>query len=200
MLLKCVQCEDRSGYVHQKKKKKKPGERVLGMLFLSNEWEKRRWVRRRQRWKRGKGERENEGWRLWQEFSVSVSVWLTPRKTRLEQGWESDFSRELWQETLFLRGEGCRSTAMELSQNLFSPKHLCFFLSQKLLCISFIPIFSRSGPQFIIRSLYLLRLSRSRVQAKKALSRRYHISHLRLLTGWRAMKTRSHLSREGCIS
>lgn len=198
MLLKCVQCEDRSGYV--KKTKKKKLVRVLGMLFLSNEWEKRRWVRRRQRWKRGKGERENEGWRLWQQFSVSVSAWLVPRKTRLEQGWESDFSRELRQETLFLRGEGCRSTAMEHSQNLFSPKHLCFFLSQKPLCISFIPIFSRSGPQFIIRSLYLLRFSRSRVQAKKALSGRYHISHLCLLTGWRAMKTRSHMSREGRVS
>lgn len=63
------------------------------------------------------------------------------------------------------------------------PKHLHFFLFQKPLCVSFIPILSRSGPQSINRSLYLLRLSRSRVQAKKALSLRYHISHLRLPTG-----------------
>ncbi len=40
MLLKCV---DRSGYVQ----KKKPGETVLGMHFLLNKLEKRRWVRRR---------------------------------------------------------------------------------------------------------------------------------------------------------
>lgn len=63
------------------------------------------------------------------------------------------------------------------------PKHLHFFLFQKPLCISFILIFSRSEPHSINWSLYLLRLSRSRVQAKKAWSGRYHISHLCLPTG-----------------
>ncbi len=179
--------------------KKNPGETVLGMLFLLNEWEKGRWVRRRRRWKRGKGERENEGWRLWQQFSVRVCAWLVPRKTRPEQGWESDFSWELQQETPLLQGEGCRSTAMAHSQNLLS-QNTSTSSSFKSLYVS--PSFPFSPGQDHSPSTGLCIFSDFPClgfRPKKLCLWGITFHTCACLQGWRAMKTRSHMSREGRV-
>lgn len=92
---------------------KNPGETVLGMLFLLNEWKKRRWVRRRLR-KRKRGMKTLtavlcEGLCMARakknKARARLGIWFQPRAAAGNAA---------------PPGEGCRSTAMAHFQNLLS--------------------------------------------------------------------------------
>lgn len=191
MLLKCVQGEDRSGYIQ---KKNLVREYWGCFFFRTNEKNGGGWGGDDDE----KEEREKEKTR--DEATDSSSLWVSVcGSCQKKQGWESNFSRELRQETLFLQREVCRSTAMAHSQNLLV-QNTSTSSSFKSLYVS--PSFSFSPGQNHIPSTGLCIFSDFPglgFRPKKLGLGGITFHTCACLQGWRAMKTRSHMSREGRV-